>query len=179
MQETLWDIDKPLTRKDLHPHWWLNLLEPTLQPVAPWSRVQPPVLTRRRGRPKYPRRELSAFEIALSNLADKEKSNTNTNLGANTEEPLFDVAPNTSTSSSQPTPNPLFKKRQRNHPLYSDHTEEHHRMLLPIYLGLYLSLIQNLFLKNGNATLRYIPTILKNHHLMLLSIHLHLHFSQL
>lgn len=52
MQETLWDIEKPLTRTDLHPHWWLNPLEPTLQPVAPWNRVQPPVRTRRRGRPK-------------------------------------------------------------------------------------------------------------------------------
>ena len=100
MQETLWNIDKPLTRKNLHPHWWLNPLELTPQLVAPWSQDQPPVRTRRRGQPKNPRRELSAFEIALSNLADKEKSNASANSMPNTERSTSYVALNTSTSLS-------------------------------------------------------------------------------
>lgn len=107
---------------------WSNPLEPTLQPIALWSRIQPPIRTRRRGRTKNPRCEPSAFETTLSNLTEKERSNT--------QESTLDVFPNTSTPSSQPTlssqPTPSFqpnpkkfpKKRQRKHPLHSDHAEE-------------------------------------------------------
>ena len=65
IQESFRDPDHPLRRDDLHPHWWLNPLEDE-QPVEPWARIQPPVRTRRRGRPRNPRREPSAFEIAAA-----------------------------------------------------------------------------------------------------------------
>lgn len=63
IQESLRYPDRPLRREDLHPHWWLNPLEDE-QVVEPWARIQPPVRTRRRGRPRNPRREPSAFEVA-------------------------------------------------------------------------------------------------------------------
>ena len=65
IQESFRDPDHPLRQDDLHPHWWLNPLEDE-KPVEPWARIQPPVQTRRRGRPRNPRRELSAFEIAAA-----------------------------------------------------------------------------------------------------------------
>lgn len=60
IQDTFRHPDRPLLREDLHPHWWLNPLGDN-QPVEPWARIQPPVRTRRRGRPRNPRREPSAF----------------------------------------------------------------------------------------------------------------------
>ncbi len=65
IQESFRDPDYPLKRDDLHCHWWLNPLEDE-QPVEPWARIQPPVQTRHRGRPRNPRREPSAFEIAAA-----------------------------------------------------------------------------------------------------------------
>ena len=59
------DPDHFLRRDDLHPHWWLNPLKDE-QPVEPWAQIQPPVRTRRRGRLRNPRGELSAFEIAAA-----------------------------------------------------------------------------------------------------------------
>lgn len=65
IQQSIRDPDQPLRRDDLHPHWWLNALE-NEQPVEPWARIQPPVRTRRRGRPRNPRREPFAYEIAAT-----------------------------------------------------------------------------------------------------------------
>lgn len=111
-QKTLWDVDKPLKRKDLHPYWWLNSLEPSLQPVTPWSRNQPPS----RGRPKNPHYKSSQFKSALSNLAEKEKSNT--------QELILDMLPNISMPSSQPNLKTIPKKRQCKNLLRSDHAEK-------------------------------------------------------
>ncbi len=65
IQESFRDPDHPLRQDNLHPHWWLNPLEDE-QPVESWARIQPPVQTRRRGRPRNPRREQSSFEIAAA-----------------------------------------------------------------------------------------------------------------
>lgn len=78
-QESLRNPDRPLRREDLHLHWWLNPLEDE-QPVEPWARIQPPVWTRRRGRPRNPRREPSAFEVAQAQAAARAQNQAN--LGA-------------------------------------------------------------------------------------------------
>ena len=74
IQESYRNPDQPLRRNHLHPHWWLNPLEDE-QPVEPWARIQPPVRTRRRGRPRNPRREPSAFEIAQAQAAARRTQN--------------------------------------------------------------------------------------------------------
>ena len=68
IQESFRNPGRPLRRDDLHPHWWLNPLGDE-QPIEPWARIQPPVRSRRRDRPRNPRREPSAFEIAQTQAA--------------------------------------------------------------------------------------------------------------
>lgn len=76
IQESLRNPDYPLRHGDLHPHWWLNPLEDE-QPVEPWARIQPPVRTRRRGRPRNPQREPSAFEVAQAQAAARTQNQAN------------------------------------------------------------------------------------------------------
>ena len=70
IQESFRHPDHPLRRDDLRTHRWLNPLE-NEQPVEPLVRIQPPVRTRRRGRPRNPRREPSAFEIAAARVRNE------------------------------------------------------------------------------------------------------------
>ena len=60
--------------------WWLNPLEDE-QPVEPWARIQPPVRIRRRGRPRNPRREPSAFEIVQAQAAARAENRANVGEG--------------------------------------------------------------------------------------------------
>ncbi len=49
---------------------WLNPLEDE-QPVEPLAQIQPPVRTCCRGRPRNPRKEPSAFEIAAARVQNQ------------------------------------------------------------------------------------------------------------
>lgn len=74
IQESFRHPNRPLQRDNLHPHWWLTPLGEE-QPVESWARIQPPVRTRRRGRPRNSRREPSALEIAQTQAAARRTQN--------------------------------------------------------------------------------------------------------